>query len=151
MGRRSRAPRVFHRVEDATSRGRICTKRGLSTSFKAAFRAESFDSIDNEYLLEMHLIWGKRVPTPYISTYSKRCAAEREARRRVKDGMRDVTISTIDLDMLPDWELEFRNVRRVCKNLDLRIKDRAYNNSEHEWIFLNEIPKEAVVEVYRFN
>jgi hypothetical protein len=54
-----------------------------------------------------------------------------------------VIIYKIDMDDACE-RVEYRDVRRLAKKLNLWIEEEAWHNSEHEWIFLNRIPDSAV-------
>jgi hypothetical protein len=62
----------------------------------------------------------------------------------VEAGKRDVRIYKINTSFCNE-RTEYRNIRRLAKQLGLWIPDDAWNNSEHEYIFLWYIPDDAVV------
>ncbi|KAL5878104.1 hypothetical protein ACKVWC_007252 [Pyricularia oryzae] len=136
----SKSPKEFWRVEDERSRGRTD-----STSFTAPYR-DGKEALNNRILLEKHLKWANREPTPYISVYDNWDAANNEVGRRLNRGRMDVSMSRIDVSKVPAGKLQYRSVRRLCDRLGVEIEDKAWFNSKHEWIFLNEIPANVVVE-----
>lgn len=141
------APRVFYRVEDEHSRARYIQGEGIfaedtNTVVHFAVRGTAL-------LVERHLDWANRRPTPFISTYCEESVAWSEANRRVARGKEDVRVYTIDMDESYD-PAEYRNVRPLAKRLGLYINNNAYNNSMYEWIFLHRVPDSAVVEWEEF-
>lgn len=97
--------------------------------------------------VKAHLRWRNRKPTPFISVYADWDTAWKEAKRRKKDGKKSrVTLTSIDVSQVRG-ELEYRNMRRLCSSLRIWIPGNAWNNSEHEWIFLNHIPEHVIVSV----
>jgi hypothetical protein len=138
------APRVFYRVEDADSSARYFDGEGIfaaDTDTAVHFGNKGNALFDQ---IEQHLDWSNRNPTPFISTYCDEFAARWEAERRVRRRKKEVTIYKIDMDDTPERR-EYRHVRRLAKDLGLRIETSAWHNSEHEWIFLHHVPDEAVV------
>jgi hypothetical protein len=99
-----------------------------------------------ERYLRNHLRWSNTTKTPFISTYADKGTAFREALRRVREGMENVTISIIDPRRARP-RVEFRNVRGLAENLRYEIPDKAWHNSKFEYIFLHRIPACAIVEV----
>jgi hypothetical protein len=139
------APRVFYRVEDADSSARYLDGEGIFAADidTVVYFGNMGDALFDQ--VEQHLKWRNRNPTPFISTYCDESAARREAERRDRQGKKNVKIYKIDMDDTPERR-EYRDVRRLARNLRLRIETNAWHNSEHEWIFLHHIPDEAVEE-----
>ncbi|KAL8299185.1 hypothetical protein RB601_003617 [Gaeumannomyces tritici] len=127
----------FYRVEDEDSRRRIAPGSGFYAP------GESEVGFENGWELVAHLDWRNREPTSFISVYSRKDVALREAHRRKRQGKRDVTVTEIDVSLAP-WRLEFRNMRRLCASLEVYIETEAWHNSEYEWVFLHCIPKRAI-------
>lgn len=94
--------------------------------------------------VERQLDWGNRDPTPFISMYSDKDVAFEEAKRRVRRGKKDVRVYKIDM-WESDERTEYRNIRLLAEKLDFDIPERAWNNSEYEYIFLHHVPDSAVV------
>ena len=94
--------------------------------------------------VERHLDWGNRVPTPFISMYCDGSVAFREANRRVREGKKDMRVYKVNIRE-SDERREYRNVRLLAKGLNFDIPERAWNNSEYEYIFLHHVPDSAVV------
>lgn len=44
-----------------------------------------------------------------------------------------------------DERWEYRNIRLLTERLDFDIPERAWNNSEYEYIFLHHVPDSAVM------
>jgi hypothetical protein len=140
------APRVFYRVEDADSSARYVDGEGI-----LAADTETVVNFGNKgktlfEQVEQHLDWSNRDPTPFISTYCYESAAWWEAERRVRRRKEDVTIYKIDMNRTHE-RAEYRDIRRLARELRLDIETNAWHNSEHEWIFLHHVPDEAVVEL----
>jgi hypothetical protein len=138
------APRIFYRVEDADSSARYVDGEGI-----LAADTETVVNFGNKgealfEQVEQHLNWSNRDPTPFISTYCYESAAWGEARRRVRRGKKHVKIYKIDMDETCE-RAEYRDIRHLSWRLGLNIEQNAWNNSEHEWIFLYRVPDEAVV------
>jgi hypothetical protein len=137
-------PYIFFRVEDKDSRARYFGEGGLfaeDTDTRIDFKS------NNKSLLrevERHLDWGNRVPTPFISMYCDEDVALREANRRVEEGKEDVRVYEINMRRSAERR-EYRNIRRLAERLELDIPERAWNNSEYEYIFLHHVPDIAVV------
>jgi hypothetical protein len=140
------APRVFYRVEDADSSARYVYGKGIfaADTETVVHFANKGDTLLRQ--VKQHLHWGNRCPTPFISTYCDESAALREADRRVRRRKKDVTIYKIDMDRTHE-HAEYRDIRRLSRELRLNIETNAWHNSEHEWIFLHHVPDEAVVEL----
>jgi hypothetical protein len=97
--------------------------------------------------IRRHLDWSYRRPTPFISAYSDYSPAEREARHRMRAGMRDVTIWKIRVPREDNrcgmmWQM----VNRLQGELGFWIEDRAFHNA----LFLHRIPGRYVVGKKRF-
>lgn len=138
-------PYIFYRVEDHTSRARYIDGDGLlaeDTDTEVNFRRPDLRLIS---LVERHLDWGNRDPTPFISMYCEEAVADREADRRVRRGKRDVKIYKIIMPKDKRKRVEYRNVRRLAKELEVDIPEHAWHNSECEYIALNHVPESAVV------
>ena len=95
-------------------------------------------------MVENHLDWQNKNPSPFISVYSDERRAEIEARRRVRDGHDDVFIWEIDTNEAKNVA-QYRNLRRFAKKSGIWIPDFAWDNSEYEWLFLNQIPEAMIV------
>jgi hypothetical protein len=99
------------------------------------------------FWLSLHLVWGNRIRTPFISVYNNRGRAEQEAARRVDARKSNVVIYKI---RVPDWDnsrrvpVEFRKVRKLTSALGVEIPAQAYHNSEIEFVFLHHIPEKYI-------
>jgi hypothetical protein len=137
-------PRIFFRVEDDDSRAKYKAGRGII----AEDRVTEIDfGRRNRWLrwhLERQLNWGNRVATPFISTYCLEEVARKEAQRRVERGKERVRVYKIDMGKTSERR-EWRSIRRLARGLQYDIPNRAWNNSEYEYIFLHHIPSTAVV------
>ncbi|KAF2185814.1 hypothetical protein K469DRAFT_707480 [Zopfia rhizophila CBS 207.26] len=137
-------PYIFFRVEDEDSRARYSGEEGLFA--EATDTWVDFKSWDWTLLgqVERHLDWGNRVPTPFISMYCDEGVAHREAKRCVGEGKKDVRVYKINMRR-SDERREYRNIRLLAERLNFDIPERAWNNSEYEYIFLHHVPDSAVV------
>jgi hypothetical protein len=137
-------PYIFFRVEDEDSRARYSGEEGLFTEDTDTW--VDFKSWDWRLLgqVERHLDWGNRVPTPFISMYCDEGVTQREAKRRVGEGKKDVRVYKINMRR-SDERREYRNIRLLAERLDFDIPERAWNNSEYEYIFPHYVPDSAVV------
>ncbi|KAI0967658.1 hypothetical protein F4678DRAFT_445118 [Xylaria arbuscula] len=141
------SPRCFWRVEDENSQARTRNSEIRAAGVGGDFRHMSPQLRE---CLERHLDWADRTPSPFISAYCDEDAANREVNRRLDRGKRHVTITKIDVTDLDYGTVEFRNLRRLAANLGLWIQELAWNNSEHEYIFLHHIPSKAIEDVIDF-
>ncbi len=137
-------PYIFFRVEDEDSRARYSGEEGLVA--EDTDTGVDFGGWDWRLLgqVERHLDWGNRVPTPFISMYCDEGVAHREAQRRVREGKEDVRVYKVNMRE-SDVRREYRNVRLLAEKLDFDIPERAWHNSEYEYIFLHHVPDSAVV------
>ena len=137
-------PYIFFRVEDEDSRARYCGEEGLfaeSTGTWVDFQIGDWRLLGQ---VERHLDWGNRVPTPFISMYCDEGVAFREANRRVREGKKDVRVYEVNMRKSHERR-EYRNIRLLAERLDFDIPERAWNNSEYEYIFLHHVPDSAIV------
>lgn len=79
---------------------------------------------------------GKQGSYAVISVYFDEGVAQREARRRVGDRKKDVRVYKINVRR-SDGRREYRNIRLLAERLDFDIPERAWNESEYEYIFLH--------------
>ena len=137
-------PCIFFRVEDEHSRARYSDGKGLFAEDTKTY--VDFGSRDMRLLgeVERQLDWRNKIPTPFISMYCDKSVAYREAERRVRAGKNDVKVYKIDMRK-SNGCTEYRNIRRLAKKLGFHIPERAWNNSEFEYIFLHHVPNSAVV------
>lgn len=138
-------PYIFFRVEDEDSHAQYFDEEGLIAEDTDTW--VDFKSWDQRLLgqVERHLDWGNRVPTPFVSMYCDEDVAHREAERRVREGKKDVRVYTINMRKSGERR-EYRNIRLLAERLNFDIPERAWNNSEYEYIFLHYVPDSAVVD-----
>jgi len=140
-------PYIFYRVEDGDSRARYYHDEGIfaeDVDEEVDFGTRGWRLLCQ---VERHLDWGNRVPTPFISMYCNKIVAFREAERRVRDGKEDVRVYTIDMRER-DERVEYRNIWLLTEKLGFDIPERAWNNSEYEYVVLHHIPDSAVVDCF---
>lgn len=137
-------PFIFFRVEDEDSRAQYSGEEGLFAEDTDTW--VDFKSWDGRLLgqVKRHLNWANRAPTPFISMYCDEGVAFREARRRVREGKRDVRVYKINMRR-SHAPREYRNIRLLAERLEFDIPERAWNNSEYEYIFLHHVPDIAVM------
>ena len=140
---------LFYRVEDEYSQARTADERGIwpgdrhaSVDFKAR-HGRKLKALVRHVM--NHLDWSNRRPTPFISMYNDDTVAFEEAKRRKRRGMKKVTITVVDVRKVYR-RVQFRNVRLLARRLRCRIPEKAWHNSEYEYIFLHHIPDRAVTE-----
>lgn len=140
----TKAPHVFYRVEDASSRARY--SRGHGIWAEDADTEVNFGWKDAVLRAQVarHLDWSDDHPSPFISMYSEKSSAQREAKRRLNAKQRNVRIYKIDMSKR-NKRTEYRNIRRLAQALFCRIPYRAWNNSEHEYICYRHVPASAIV------
>lgn len=137
---------LFYRVEDKYSQARAADggiwagERHAKVDFKATHERKP-KALDRHVM--NHLDWSNRRPTPFISMYKDYTVAFEEANRRKRRGMKKVTITEVDVRKVYG-KVEYRNVRRLAHRLQCRIPEKAWHNSEYEFIFLHHIPDRAV-------
>lgn len=136
---------MFFRVQDEHSRaqydfdGIYAEDQSSSMTFNIQMH---HGNIRDE--IEKHLDWANRNPTCLISTYARQDVAEAQARRRIDRGREEVVIFVIDPAREPGGA-KYRNLRMLAEKVDFQIPDQAWNNSEYEWIFLEQIPDHMIV------
>jgi hypothetical protein len=139
------APEIFYRVEDKGSRAQYVYGEGIfaeDTNTRVHLGGSTRELCSE---VENHIDWGSRIPTIFISTYSNKEVASREARRRVREGKEEVVVYQIDIRK-KDRPVEFREMRRLASRLGVEIPDCAWNNSKYEYIFQCYVPESAVVD-----
>ncbi|KAI1345432.1 hypothetical protein F5Y01DRAFT_300523 [Xylaria sp. FL0043] len=148
-GMRKRSPRIFYRVYDEGSQARM-TKSGIwaAGQVKVDFGKSSFRLMR---CLEEHLEWLSRKASPFVSVYSNERAAFREAGRRRENGKKHVTITCINTRRIGYGRVQYRNVRRLAEELDVKIAKKAEHNSKYEYVFLYHIPREVITCVRKYD
>lgn len=148
MNNKPRAPTTFYRVNDASS----CAQYVLGSGIEARavtdleFTSQCPDVVD---MVLDHLDWQSHERSPFISVYSKRSRADKEADRRVQSGCKDVVIWKIDTKKAP-WTADYRNVTLFAYNAGFDIPEYAEHNSLYEWLFVNRIPEKMIVRTWSF-
>ena len=144
------------RVEDKSSRARYRRGSGIHAGDSNITVTFNTYNIHNARKLRMwtprHLDWRNEYDTPLISFYADFDRAMNEANRRVRANKANVVIHEIQIprqNRSRHGRVEFRRVRKLMKELGGRIPDKAYHNTEHEFVFLKEIPDEYIVESIR--
>ncbi|KAH0596039.1 hypothetical protein MHUMG1_05898 [Metarhizium humberi] len=145
--------RYFYRVEDEQSQAVTTPGKGISAAGRADLNLSAMHGNQAEELrwnLQNHLDWSSNYESPFISAYDDEDVAFSIAEgRREKLGREHVTVTKIDVSKV-HGQIEFRELRPLAERLGVWIPDKAYHNSECEWIFLHDIPDEAVVGVVEF-
>ncbi|KAH9204096.1 hypothetical protein DL95DRAFT_398805 [Leptodontidium sp. 2 PMI_412] len=142
------APEIFYRVEDKGSRAQYVYGEGIFAEDTNTRVHLSGSSRELRSEVENHINWRSRIPTIFISTYSTKEVALREARRRIRDGKEKVVVYQIDIRE-KDRPVEFREMRRLASRLGVEIPDCAWNNSKYEYIFQCHVPESAVVDCWK--
>src|SRR5688572_6433562 len=95
------AKQRFYRVTSNTSALKYKKCVGFVAGDTSSVRSLSprtyFEKRKARKPFERHMDWSNEVPMPFISTYSQKRRAEKEAKRRVDDGEDDVVLWTIEV------------------------------------------------------
>lgn len=136
-------PSVFFRVQDKYSQAQHREHSGILSRNQSN---ASFDPYSGEtrQAIQDHLDWANRMPSAFISVYSDWTTAYRDARRRVDNGYQDVVIWKIDTREGHEMA-QYRNIRRLASTCRIWVPQKAWHNSEHEWLFLHRVPDSMVV------
>lgn len=143
--------RFFYQVRDEDSQSVRIPGKGIFAMGRAMMNLDARYGREAQVLkwnVENHLDWNSDYISSFMSTYDNEDVTFDIAyRRKKKLGKQHVSVVVIDV-----WEVygqvEFRKMRPLAKRLGIRIPNKAYNNSKHEWIFLHDIPQDAIVDVY---
>jgi hypothetical protein len=100
-----------------------------------------------KYVIQRHMHWGNRHPTPFISVTASRTKAYHYARQRQEMGHGDVSIAKIDTAGLRASGTIIYHMATLVKWTRARIDPVAWNYSEY--LCLRHIPREAVIEVWK--
>jgi hypothetical protein len=143
----------FWRVEDDESMARYKEGKGIHAgAVRSTMTFDLYRGGNRRQLgqgLPLHLDWGHRGRTGFISVYSNEERAKVEARRRVSAGKSNVVIHWIGVPELKGpHRVEYRQVRRLMKDLGKKIPYKAYHNSKHEFVFLHRIPEHCVLKTF---
>ena len=93
--------------------------------------------------LDLHLDWGNRIDTPFISVYDDRDTAIEYAMMRLNRGKTGVRIGEIEVGWHND--VEFRSVPKLAESKEYEIDYRALSHSRHECLVLHWIPPWCIV------
>ncbi|KAL2213502.1 hypothetical protein CC79DRAFT_1327383 [Sarocladium strictum] len=141
--------KVLYRVESGNSQARTTWDRGAQAADLSlriiSFRLYGYAGMRLRKELALHLRWSNRRKTVFISLYSSRWAAEREADRRLANGTEDVRIITFWI--IEEHGVLYRHVPTLADMLGYRIPRRAEHNAEYEYIALHSIPPSAIVDI----
>jgi hypothetical protein len=136
-------PSVFYRVQDKGSQARYHEHSGILSRNQSNASFDPQLSSTRQAILH-HLNWASEEPSVYISVYSDWTKALRDARRRLASGYQDVVIWKIDTRRGCEMT-QYRNIRRLARRCEIRVPKKAWNNSEHEWLFLHRVPDSMIV------
>jgi hypothetical protein len=134
-------PQYLYRVYDNESISRFSHGRG----FLAGSPNGAFDPSKHwaRYVVERHMDWNNRSPTPFISTTDSTHRAIRYAEQRrvwLNEGIR---IATIDTYKMEDFEIF--HMLSLVEDLDANIPEGAAN--DNEYLILHQIPPRAIVDI----
>jgi hypothetical protein len=138
-----RNPSVFFRVEDDCSQAQRFEHAGILSRNQSNASFHTRLSRTRQSIRD-HLDWASREPSVFISVYSDWTTALREARRRLADGHENVVIWKIDTQKGYE-RARYRNIRLLASRCRIRVPRKAWNNSEHEWLFLHRVPDSMIV------
>lgn len=104
-------------------------------------------------ILDSHLQWGNRKPSPLISAFSNKSTALKYAELRVKRGQSGVFVAAVGLGKTSrtNKPVYWRSVRDLSDELGLWIHEKAWSHSKDELVFLHHIPACMIVDVWRLN
>lgn len=137
-------PRFLYRVFDDRSYSRFSEDSGfVAGNPNGAFNRNRYWA---KYVIQRHMLWSNRRPTPFISVTS-RAKAVHYAKQRKEMGRDNVYISKIDTAKLRASGVIICHMATLVKWTRARIDPVAWNYSEY--LCLHHIPPEAVVEVWR--
>jgi len=138
-------PRFVYRLYDDQSVSRFDEVDGfVAGNPNAAFNRNRYWA---KYVVQRHMRWGNRRPTPFISVTASRGKALLYAAQREKNGHRDVSIAKIDTAKLLASGVTFYHMATLAKRTGARIDQVAWNYSEYLCLWY--IPREAVVETWK--
>lgn len=143
------APTTLWRVTDKSSRSQYYEGEGILAEDQNSRITFNSRKGTLRWVLGGHLIWELRRASPFISTYSNRHVAWKQAKQRVERGKEDVKIHKIDVNA-SNKPVEYRNVQGLAFRLRMEIPQRALHHSEYEYVFLGHIPDRAVTACYEF-
>jgi hypothetical protein len=136
-------PRFLYRVFDDRSVSRLNEVDGfVAGDPEGGFNRRRYWA---KYVIQRHMRWGNRRPTPFISVTSSRAKAVHYARQRQELGHGGVSIAKIDTAALRSLGVIVYHMATLVKGTRARIDPVAWNYSEY--LCLHYIPREAVVEV----
>ncbi|KAL2026870.1 hypothetical protein VTO58DRAFT_102851 [Aureobasidium pullulans] len=142
-----KAPSVFFRVQDEYSQAQHREHDGIISRNQSENASFDPHSGETRQAIQDHLDWASREPSAFISVYSDWTTAYNYAKRRVADGYQDVIIWKIDTREGHEMA-QYRNIRRLATTCRMRVPQKAWHNSEHEWLFLHRVPDSMVVRSY---
>jgi len=98
-----------------------------------------------KYVIQRHMRWGNRRPTPFISVTDSRAKAVHYARQRRELGHGGVSIAKIDTAALRTSGVIVYHMATLVKRTGAHIDPVAWNY--FEYLCLHRIPHEAVIDV----
>jgi hypothetical protein len=137
-------PQFLYRVFDDQSVSRLNEVDGfVAGNPDGAFNRHRYWA---KYVIQQHMRWGNRLPTPFISVTASRAKAFHYAEQREELGRSGVSIAKIDTAALRASGVIIYHMASLVKRTRARIDPVAWNYSEY--LCLHYIPREAVVEVW---
>lgn len=136
------APTIFWRVQDEDSHGQYSPKSGFPAADDGQMDFKNHEDVHDA--LSLHLDWGNRYNTPFISVYCDEETAFQQAYSRAARGKQNVIVWTIDTKQSRQ-RVEYRNVLKLADRRHVQIPGKAEHNAKFEWVFLHQIPPECVV------
>jgi len=137
-------PRFLYRVFDDQSVSRLNEVDGfVAGNPNGGFSRKRYWA---KYVIQRHMHWGNRRPTPFISVTASRAKAVHYARQRQELGHSDVSIAQIDTAALRASGVIIYHMATLVKRTGAHIDPVAWNYSEY--LCLRSIPREAVIKVW---
>ncbi|KIM76144.1 hypothetical protein PILCRDRAFT_826655 [Piloderma croceum F 1598] len=137
-------PKFVYRVFDDQSVSRFNGVDGfVAGNPDGAFNRHRYGA---KSVIQRHMRWGNRRPTPFISVTASRAKAVHYARQRQELGHGGVSIAKIDTAALRASGVVIYHMATLVKRTRAHIDPVAWNYSEY--LCLRYIPHEAIVEVW---
>jgi len=139
-------PRFLYRLFDDSSVSRFDEDDGfVAGNPRGAFNRNQYWA---KYVIQRHMHWGNRRPTPFISVTSSRAKALHYAQQRKNLGHAGVSIAKIDTAALRASGVIMYHMATLVKRTRARLDPVAWNYSEY--LCLHYIPPQAVIEVWEY-
>ena len=137
-------PRYLYRVFDETSISTLDEEEGFVAASDSPFNRHRRGAKD---VVERHMDWNNRSPTPFISTTTLR-KAEHYAQQRVDWGREEVRIARISTAAMREAGVRIFHMTTLVQDVGASITPESWNHAEY--LCLHQIPREAVVNDWSY-